>query len=383
MLPHRAFVLLSLLSLALATQLYRYGTDEGDQEIEFSSEPSAMSLDVPIIYFEETQNEIFISSNGLLSFGRPVSGSGIKDLDTERLSAIAVFYVPTSGGTIYYRATSSDNDLLNDLTDRIRRNFPRRDSTEFRALHAILVTWDAMTASDAKGVNEYQLALVTDGLSSYAVFLYNRIDWTTSDGRIAQAGLYYSDGRRQSMVNSGTVNIKELVNLSNNQKEGSYIFRISGSSPEDPRGSVEDDYTYNDYEPEYDPDENVRRPQHAADNCYLEGYMRPNCEFLELDLPLTAVDITAFIIKVIRQELALSAVPAADCPSDPYRYECPSECQFLGKMTEKLEQKFVQALRLEGHDRLSVCVFDFISSVLHFFYYAILFLFFSFFFCFN
>lgn len=261
MLPHRAFVLLSLLSLALATQLYRYGTDEGDQEIEFSSEPSAMSLDVPIIYFEETQNEIFISSNGLLSFGRPVSGSGIKDLDTERLSAIAVFYVPTSGGTIYYRATSSDNDLLNDLTDRIRRNFPRRDSTEFRALHAILVTWDAMTASDAKGVNEYQLALVTDGLSSYAVFLYNRIDWTTSDGRIAQAGLYYSDGRRQSMVNSGTVNIKELVNLSNNQKEGSYIFRISGSSPEDPRGSVEDDYTYNDYEPEYDPDENVRRPQ--------------------------------------------------------------------------------------------------------------------------
>lgn len=31
MLPHRAFVLLSLLSLALATQLYRYGTDEGDQ----------------------------------------------------------------------------------------------------------------------------------------------------------------------------------------------------------------------------------------------------------------------------------------------------------------------------------------------------------------
>uniref|UniRef100_A0A915B249 Nidogen-1 n=1 Tax=Parascaris univalens TaxID=6257 RepID=A0A915B249_PARUN len=262
MLPHRAFVSLSfLLSLALATQLYRYGTEEGDQEIEFSSEPSAVSLDVPIIYFEETQNEIFISSNGLVSFGRPVSGSGIKDLDTEGLSAIAVFYVPTSGGTIYYRGTSSDNDLLNDLTDRIRRNFPRRDSTEFRALHAILVTWDAMTTSDAKGVNEYQLALATDGLSSYAVLLYNRIDWTTSDGRAAQAGLYYSDGRRQSMVNSGTANIKELVNLSNNQKEGSYIFRISGSSPEDPRGSVEDDYTYNDYEPEYDPDENVRRPQ--------------------------------------------------------------------------------------------------------------------------
>uniref|UniRef100_A0A914S0L9 Uncharacterized protein n=1 Tax=Parascaris equorum TaxID=6256 RepID=A0A914S0L9_PAREQ len=52
--------------------------------------------------------------------------------------------------------------------------------------------------------------------------------------------------------------------LSNNQKEGSYIFRISGSSPEDPRGSVEDDYTYNDYEPEYDPDENVRRPQRCS-----------------------------------------------------------------------------------------------------------------------
>ncbi|VDK46117.1 unnamed protein product [Anisakis simplex] len=328
------FSLFFLLPLAYSTKLYRFGPDEADQdkchfkEISYSSEPSAVTLDVPIVYFEETQNAIYISSNGIVSFGKPIEDDqeSVRNLDDERINAIAVFYVPTSGGTIYYRsiflnayknlmefflqiiaidraepyyitnvrkylmkidparATSSDNDLLNDLSDRINRNFPTGDSGEFRALHAILITWDDVSASDADGLNQYQLAIATDGLNSYAVFIYNRIDWTTSHDKIAQAGLYFSDGRRQSMVNSGTPNIRELINYSNNQKEGSYIFRISGGSPEDPRVSdVDEDYSYNDYEAEYNPDEEFRRPQQ----------------------------------------------PSANCPPDPYRYSCPTECEVL------------------------------------------------------
>lgn len=51
--------------------------------------------------------------------------------------------------------------------------------------------------------------------------------------------------------------------LSNNQNEGTYIFRISGATPEDPRGTMtEDDYSYNDYEPEYDSDSEHKR-QHS------------------------------------------------------------------------------------------------------------------------
>ncbi|VDM51518.1 unnamed protein product [Toxocara canis] len=103
MLPYRVLILLFLSPLAYAAELYRFGADEADQEISFSNDPSAVTLDVPIIYFEEAQNELFISANGVVSFGRPIAGPDVKNLDTERTSAIAVFYVPTSGGTVYYR----------------------------------------------------------------------------------------------------------------------------------------------------------------------------------------------------------------------------------------------------------------------------------------
>lgn len=57
--------------------------------------------------------------------------------------------------------------------------------------------------------------------------------------------------------------------LSNNQREGSQIFRISGSTPEDPRGaSGIDDYQYSDYnERDYDEDEGNDRQHRKSYHC--------------------------------------------------------------------------------------------------------------------
>uniref|UniRef100_A0A915PNJ4 Uncharacterized protein n=1 Tax=Setaria digitata TaxID=48799 RepID=A0A915PNJ4_9BILA len=254
--------------------------------LPFTNDSYGITLDVPVIYFEESQNELFIYSSGIITFAKATDVAQLTDLDHEKINAIAIFFAPFSAGKIFYRATSSDANLLYDLTDKIRKNFPNRESSDFTALHAVVVTWNDMMGEDSEGdSNQFQMVLVTDGMSSYAFLIYGRITWTGKNDQYAQAGLYFSDGRRETMVNSGTASIKELVNLSNNQNEGTYIFRISGASPEDPKGTVvDDDYSYNDYEQEYDPDsENKRQHKLLAD----------------------------------------------DCPADPYRDHCPVECQVL------------------------------------------------------
>uniref|UniRef100_A0A158Q8F9 Nidogen-1 n=1 Tax=Elaeophora elaphi TaxID=1147741 RepID=A0A158Q8F9_9BILA len=271
---------------SLGAEFFGYGIEQGDQVLTFSNDSYAITLDVPIVYFEESQNELFISSKGIVTFGKAADFTEITDLDQEKINAIAIFFAPISGGKIFYRATSSDTSLLYDLTDKIRKNFPNQESSDFTALHAVIITWvDIVTEDVGQGSNQFQMVLVTDGMSSYVFLIYNQINWTGNNNQFAQAGLYFSDGRRETMVNSGTPNIRELMNLSNNQNEGTYIFRISGASPEDPRGTmVEDDYNYNDYEPEYDSD-NEHKRQH-----------KPLSEY---------------------------------CPTDPYRDQCPVECHVL------------------------------------------------------
>ncbi|MCP9264851.1 Nidogen-1 [Dirofilaria immitis] len=270
---------------SLGAEIYGFGFEQGDQVLSLSNDSYAVTLDIPIIYFEENQNELFIYSRGIVTFGKVIDVTEATDLDREKINAIAIFLLQ-SVLEKFFIATSSDTNLLYDLTDKIRKNFPNRESSDFTALHAIVITWSDMVGEDSEqGSNQFQMILVTDGMSSYVFLIYNRINWTEWNNQHAQAGLYFSDGRRETMINSGTASIKELVNLSNNQNEGTYIFRISGAAPEDPRGTmIEDDYNYNDYEQEYDSD-NDRKRQHK---------------------PLSE-----------------------DCPTDPYHDQCPVECQVL------------------------------------------------------
>lgn len=58
-----------------------------------------------------------------------------------------------------FSATSSDSHLLNDITERIQKNFPQEDSADFTALHAIVLTWDQMKNADpTQGSNQFQVS---------------------------------------------------------------------------------------------------------------------------------------------------------------------------------------------------------------------------------
>ncbi|KJH50181.1 G2F domain protein [Dictyocaulus viviparus] len=227
--------------------------------IESSSGQHAVAIDVPISYMEAFYNEIFISPNGIIGFGERLPDE-ITQLQRLNKSAIAVYYAPIEEGKIYFRATSSDRQLLTRLTEYIHKAFP--DNSDFSTLQATVVTWKEVQNKEMDGG---------------ATFQFLTLPWASSGGVYAQSGFSVSDGRYRNNINSGRPDVKDLVGLSNSP-DGLFVFRISGSTIEDPREST-DDYDYMNYDQtDYDGDERK---------------------------------------------------PPSDCPVDPYRDRCPEGCNVL------------------------------------------------------
>ncbi|XGW06087.1 hypothetical protein V3C99_016431 [Haemonchus contortus] len=257
------------------TQLFDYGEKAGDQSLEFSAGQHAVAIDVPMVYMENSYSEIYIAPNGIIGFGDRLPDA-VTPLQRLNQSAIAVFYAPVRDGDVYFRATSSDQRLLHRLTEYIHKTFA--DSSDFTTLQAVIITWEGLQNQEMDGEATFQLALASDGMTSYALIQFLSLPWSASGGRYAQSGFSMSDGRHQANINSGTPDVKDLVGLSNNPEGTSFIFRISGSAIEDPRENT-DEYEYNNYDQtDYDGDERK---------------------------------------------------PPVDCPVDPYSDRCPEGCNIL------------------------------------------------------
>ncbi|KAK0410862.1 hypothetical protein QR680_005366 [Steinernema hermaphroditum] len=244
---HRLLLLGALLASALGnTRLFKYGENNGDQELTHSLTSSALQLQVPIKFYEQVFDDFYISPLGAVSFEESLDESIDEALENSQISAIAPLFARSNGGKIFYRSTSGDDELLADMTSRIGRHF-----SGFRANHALLVTWEDMTRPGGDEKNTFQLGVATDGESSYVFLLYANVEWVEANDQYAQAGFYHSDGRHQLMINSGTANFVQMSRTSNINSDGVFLYRISGEGPEDPRNENDDDdddYNYNDYD---------------------------------------------------------------------------------------------------------------------------------------
>ncbi|TKR60667.1 hypothetical protein L596_027880 [Steinernema carpocapsae] len=255
------------------TRLFKYGENNGDEVIEHSQASSALHLQVPVRFYEQTFNDLYISPLGAISFDESLDESYDEALENVGISAIAPLFARSNGGKIFYRSTSGDGDLLADMSHRIGKHFH-----DFQPSHAVLVTWEGMTKEGSEKKNTFQLGIATDGELSYVFMLYPSLEWAESNEQFAQAGFFHSDGRHQLMINSGTANFVQMSRTSNINSDGVFLFRISGEVPEDPRNENDDDddYNYTDYDYE------------SSDN----------------KLP-----------------------SLSDCPPDPYKDMCPARCQ--------------------------------------------------------
>ncbi|XP_023931054.1 protein mesh [Lingula anatina] len=227
----------SLTSAQTEGILYPHGTNTGDvtAPVNDDGSTSAISLSIGFPYFDQLHTSLYVNTNGVVSFLRPVSTYTPQafPLDSNR-RLIAPFWADVdtreNHGRVFYRQTT-DRSILNRATSDIRAAFVSQ--SKFTASWAFVCTYDDVTyfgGNYRSSTNTFQVVLVTDGRHSFAIFNYKEVTWTTGTSHRetpAQAGFNAGDGLRYFVVpGSRTPSIVDIENTTNVNVPGRWIFRV-------------------------------------------------------------------------------------------------------------------------------------------------------------
>lgn len=195
-----------------------------------------VALQVPIVFYGETYNAIYVNSNGLLSFLTeiPVFFNIQFPLDYPVIAPLYTNVDTRASGAVYYRETQ-DVSLLQRATESVREAFSY--GTDFEATSLFIATWKDVGYHNqgADKVNTFQVVIASDGSDSYVEFLYadGGIQWIQGIGQSsglpdarAQSGLVSGDGRLYTLRGSGTDQIQNLDKWSNVGVNGVWVFHI-------------------------------------------------------------------------------------------------------------------------------------------------------------
>ncbi|XP_065911625.1 protein mesh-like isoform X3 [Dysidea avara] len=224
-------------------QFYPFGSHVNDAFLlpndDGSSQPITLSSDFP--FFNQNFRNIYVSTNGAISFTRSISTYTPDQFPlNDSKEIIAPFWadVDTTGtGGISYRETT-DPDLLSRADEDIKVAFPR--SAGFSSSYLFIATWNRVGYYESKvdKTNTFQAVLATNGLQSFVIFLYadGEIQWTTGDassglnglgGIPAQVGFNAGDGLRYAAIPQSRTNaIINITRTSNIGVPGVWVFRI-------------------------------------------------------------------------------------------------------------------------------------------------------------
>ncbi|KAJ9588281.1 hypothetical protein L9F63_018354, partial [Diploptera punctata] len=218
--------------------LYPHGTGIDKilpQDQDEASSPE-LTLQVPIVFYGETYNSIYVNSNGLLSFLTEIpSFFNIQfPLDYPVIAALYTNVDTRGSGAVYYRETQEES-LLQRAAGSVHDAFSYAD--EFQPTSLFIATWEDVGYHNrgTDKVNTFQVVVSSDGSDSYVEFLYPEggIQWIQGTGQAsglpdarAQAGLVSGDGRLYTLRGSGTDQIQNLDKWTNVGIEGLWLFHI-------------------------------------------------------------------------------------------------------------------------------------------------------------
>ena len=155
------------------------GNDDGAVEVDISSVFGAGGID----FFGTSYTDLYINSNGMISFGAAATNVGTSDYSTTTNPSIAAFWTDiniSNGGEIYW-----------DL-----------DPTA----GTVTITWlDVQPYSGAGGAgNDFQIVLTSTGSGDFTLeYIYEDINWVDGSGGSNAAVAGYTDG-------NGATNTVEL-----------------------------------------------------------------------------------------------------------------------------------------------------------------------------
>ncbi|KAK7791449.1 hypothetical protein R5R35_010931 [Gryllus longicercus] len=217
--------------------LYNYGPTEDDKVLKgYSVSSTDVHLEVPIVFYGETYDYIFVNTHGLISFLTDIPGFVNIQFPLD-YPVIAPFYANVdikNTGNVYFRETKNDA-LLKRATDRIRSAFS--SGKFFTATSLFITTWNEVgyynLGSDK--VNTFQVVVASNGTDSYAEFIYPEggIQWiegANQESRLpdarAQVGMVAGDGRYYTLRTSGRDQVQHIERSSNIGIRGVWMFHI-------------------------------------------------------------------------------------------------------------------------------------------------------------
>ncbi|XP_048368680.1 alpha-tectorin isoform X2 [Sphaerodactylus townsendi] len=226
------------------TILYPYWqNDTKTPKVDDGSSPE-IKLSFPIIFFGTSHKTVFVNNNGVISFNALVSQFTPESFPlNDGRAFIAPFWADVHNGIrgeVYYRE-SSDPALLRKVSRDIRKYF--KNLSSFTAVSVFVATWEEVTfygGSSTTPVNTFQAVLTSDGTSSFAMFNYEEINWTTGTasggdpltglgGVMAQSGFNGGNNTNYfSIPGSRTTEIVNIEETTNVNLPGRWVFRIDG-----------------------------------------------------------------------------------------------------------------------------------------------------------
>ncbi|CAC5415650.1 Protein eyes shut homolog,Fibropellin-3,Protein crumbs homolog 2,Protein crumbs homolog 1,Neurogenic locus Notch protein,Neurogenic locus notch homolog protein 3,Alpha-tectorin,Delta and Notch-like epidermal growth factor-related receptor,Neurogenic locus notch homolog protein 4,Delta-like protein C,Fibropellin-1,Neurogenic locus notch homolog protein 2,Protein crumbs,Protein jagged-1b,Protein jagged-2,Sushi, von Willebrand factor type A, EGF and pentraxin domain-containing protein 1,Neurogenic locus notch len=244
-----AFVSLIILDFAVGIPLhmfYPYGPTNGDARLPAVDDGSSSEIyiNTAFNFFGNSHRSLFVNTNGDVTFLSPLITYSPAAFPYQQNTKIIAPYwgdVDTrNGGDIWFRETH-DSGLLQRSSTEIQSVFP--EQTEFNATWIFIITWSnvAFYGADRHGKHRrctFQCVLVTNGIHSFVMFNYYKMQWTTGDasggdsstglgGIPAQVGFDAGDGEHYYAVQgSRTSDIINVPQKSNIGIAGKFIFRV-------------------------------------------------------------------------------------------------------------------------------------------------------------
>ncbi|XP_069509272.1 alpha-tectorin-like isoform X2 [Ambystoma mexicanum] len=179
------------------------------------------------ILYGRSYNSLYVGTNGLISFVMPVYVYRPAPLPQPGgTSVVAVFWADVDirvAGEIYYRQ-SNNSDLLKNATSDVNTYFP---GLSFTASWVFVATWDrvAYFSSPSPPVveNTFQVVLISDGVLSFVLMNYERIQWVTP---YLQAGFQDINATHFYSLKGNETGFPTFPKNTNINLPGRYAFRV-------------------------------------------------------------------------------------------------------------------------------------------------------------
>ncbi|KAK9536794.1 hypothetical protein VZT92_006555 [Zoarces viviparus] len=247
--PGCPVILLHLFSIFVQTGgskdiLYPYGLGHRDLETPKMDDGSSaeITLLIHFIFFKIPYRSIYINNNGVISFNVQVSQFTPEAFPlSDSRSFIAPLWADVHNGIrgdVFYRE-STEPEILERATQDVRKYF--KTIPTFTATWVFIATWHQVTfygGSQTTPVNTFQSVLISDSVTSFTMFNYGEITWSTGTasggdpltglgGTTAQSGFNGGDiGHFFNLPGSRSNDVVNIEQTTNVNTPGRWFFRV-------------------------------------------------------------------------------------------------------------------------------------------------------------